>query len=60
MTPQSKTPGAGDAEGSEIGSLNTCQNTLDALRAQYLSEIFSLPPDTACLLAELAFGEASQ
>jgi len=55
MAPQSKTPGARDAEGSEIDSLNTCHNTLDAIRAQYLSEIFALPPDTASLLAELAF-----
>jgi hypothetical protein len=35
------------------------ENSLDALRAQYLAEIFALPPCTATVLAELAFGEGS-
>jgi hypothetical protein len=32
---------------------------LDALRVQYLSEVFGLPADTAVTIAALAFGEAS-
>ena len=35
------------------------ENSLDTLRAQYLSEIFALPPCTALVIAELAFGEGS-
>jgi hypothetical protein len=34
MALKRKTPGADDAEGSEIDSLSTCQNNHDALRAQ--------------------------
>lgn len=30
---------------------------LDVRRKQYLSEIFALPPHTAVVVAELAFGE---
>lgn len=33
---------------------------LDTLRAQYLAEIFSLPADTAGMIAELAFGEVAR
>ncbi|MBP1297579.1 hypothetical protein [Bradyrhizobium elkanii] len=39
---------------------NSSENSLDALRAQYLAEIFALPPDTALVVAELAFGEARE
>jgi len=35
---------------------NCSENTLDALRAQYLAEVFALPADTAVTIAELAFG----
>ncbi|MCA6102776.1 hypothetical protein [Bradyrhizobium australafricanum] len=37
---------------------NSSENSLDALRAQYLAEIFGLPANTAQVVAELAFGEA--
>jgi hypothetical protein len=36
------------------------ENSLDALRAQYLAEIFALPADTAVTIAELAFGEGER
>ena len=36
------------------------ENNLEVLRAQYLSEIFALPPSTAAVIAELAFGEVSR
>ena len=36
------------------------ENSLDTLRAQYLAEIFALPPCTATLVAELAFGEVAR
>lgn len=39
-------------------AINSQHIRLDTLRAQYLSEIFALPPCTASTLAELAFGEA--
>lgn len=37
---------------------NNPEYALTHLRAQYLAEIFALPADTACTIAELAFGEA--
>jgi hypothetical protein len=40
-------------------AINSDHIRLDALRAQYLSEIFALPPCTALVIAELAFGEGS-
>jgi hypothetical protein len=36
------------------------ENSLDALRVQYLGSIFALPADTAFTIAELAFGEVSR
>ena len=33
---------------------------LEALRVQYLADIFDLPASTAVTVAELAFGEARQ
>jgi hypothetical protein len=61
MATKRKAASAGDAGSLEndvpLDSSNTCQNNLSERRAQYLSEIFALSPDTACLLAELAFGE---
>lgn len=57
MASKSKAPGAGDTEGPEIDSLNNCQNNLEALRVQYLKEVFALPSNTANVLAALAFGE---
>lgn len=32
------------------------ENSLETLRAQYLAEVFALPPCTASVIAELAFG----
>lgn len=36
------------------------ENSLEALRAQYLAEVFALPPSTAAVVAELAFGGVSR
>lgn len=36
---------------------NSSEDNLRARRAQYLSEIFAMPADTAVTLADLAFGE---
>jgi len=41
-------------------AINSEHIRLDALRAQYLAEIFALPAHTAVTIAELAFGEASR
>jgi hypothetical protein len=41
-----------------LSEANTPENSLAALRAQYLAEIFSLPASTAVTVAELAFREA--
>jgi hypothetical protein len=60
MASKSKTPSAGDAEGHEnvlLDSLNSLQDNLSERRAQYLAVIFTLPSDTACTIAALAFGE---
>ena len=40
----------------QLGGQLKVTNTLDDLRAQYLSEVFALPADTAVTIAELAFG----
>jgi len=53
--PASALGGDPASEIEQLGGELVSNNMLDALRAQYLSEIFSLPPDTASLLAELAF-----
>jgi hypothetical protein len=37
-------------------AINSEHIRLDALRAQYLAEIFALPTSTAWTVAELAFG----
>lgn len=37
---------------------NSSEDNLRARRAQYLSEIFAMPADTAVTIADLAFGEA--
>jgi hypothetical protein len=36
------------------------ESNLDALRKQYLAEVFALPAHTACTIAELAFGEGGR
>jgi hypothetical protein len=46
----------GDLRNSDL-AINSEHIRLDALRAQYLAEICALPPCTAALIAELAFGE---
>jgi hypothetical protein len=40
-------------------AINSEHIRLEALRAQYLAEIFALPACTAAVIAELAFGETS-
>ncbi|UQD69581.1 hypothetical protein JEY40_26635 [Bradyrhizobium japonicum] len=37
---------------------NNPEYALAQRRKQYLAEIFALPAETACTIAELAFGEA--
>lgn len=52
---------AGPVAGTDLRNpvlANCSETSLDALRAQYLAEIFSLSASTASVLAELAFGEA--
>lgn len=56
------TPGkveAGPVAGTDLWNpvlANCSEDSLDALRAQYLAEVFSLPASTAAMVAELAFG----
>ncbi len=40
----------------QADSTNSPEYALETLRAQYLAEVFALSPDTACTIAELAFG----
>ncbi|BBC00106.1 hypothetical protein [Bradyrhizobium elkanii] len=59
----SKKKKAGAVAGTDLRKsvlANSSENSLDALRAQYLAEIFALPAATAVTIAELAFGEARQ
>jgi hypothetical protein len=54
---------AGPMTGTDLRNsvlANSSENNLDALRAQYLAEIFALPVCTATMVAELAFGEVSR
>ena len=44
-----------DLRNSDLAKICS-ENSLNALRAQYLAEIFSLPACTAVVVAELAFG----
>jgi hypothetical protein len=39
---------------------DSSETSLEALRAQYLAEIFALSPSTAAVVAELAFGGSSR
>jgi len=48
-----------DLRNSDL-AINSEHIRLDTLRAQYLAEIFALPPSTASLVAELAFGEGGR
>ena len=52
------------ATGSDLRKSDLAINSehirLDALRAQYLAEIFALPTCTATTIAELAFGEGAR
>ena len=56
----SKTVKAGPVAGTDLRNsdlaIKCSENSLEALRAQYLAEIFALPPCTAATVAELAFG----
>jgi hypothetical protein len=51
---------AGPVAGTDLRNPDLAINSedirLEALRVQYLAEIFSLPADTACTIAALAFG----
>ncbi len=47
----------GVPDNDQAGSSITPEYALAALRKQYLAEVFDLPPGTATLIAELAFGE---
>ena len=38
----------------------TSKNSLDILRAQSLAQVFALPPETALMVSELAFGKVSR
>lgn len=52
---------AGPVAGTDLRNSDLAinsENNLDALRAQYLAEIFQLPASTALTVAELAFGLA--
>lgn len=53
--PASALGGEPASEIEQLGGRLDAENGTDALRAQYLSEIFGLPPGTAVTLAELAF-----
>jgi hypothetical protein len=48
-----------DLRKSDPTKINSEHIRLEALRLQYLSEVFALPASTAAVIAELAFGEAS-
>ncbi len=49
----------GNRQTEKLGSLKSPEYALDALRTQYLAEVFALSPTTAATVAELAFGGAS-
>jgi hypothetical protein len=59
-----KTEKAGPVVGTDLRNSDLAINSehirLDALRAQYLAEIFPLPACTASMVAELAFGEGDR
>lgn len=48
----------GDPEVSLAASKMDPETNLEALRKQFLSEVFALPACTAAVIAELAFPEA--
>lgn len=58
----SKTEKAGPVAGTDLRkpdlAINSEHIRLEALRAQYLAEIFGIAPTTAVTIAELAFGES--
>lgn len=59
-----KTEKAGPVAGTDLRKSDLAINSehirLDALRRNYLAEVFHVPPDTAVVLAELAFGESAR
>lgn len=62
MASKVETPAHGHARGVPVtvpARSNTPDIALEALRAQYLAEIFGMTPDTAVTIAELAFGEGA-
>jgi hypothetical protein len=60
----SKAEKAGPVAGTDLRNSDLAITSehirLENLRAQYLAEIFALPPCTASMVAELAFGEVSR
>ncbi|MCP1969918.1 MULTISPECIES: hypothetical protein [Bradyrhizobium] len=57
-----ETEKAGAVAGTDLRKTvlaNSSEDSLRARRAQYLSEIFAMPADTAVTIADLAFGGAA-
>ena len=49
-----------DLRNTDLAIINSEHIRLEALRRNYLAEVFGLPANTASLVAELAFGGAHE